>query len=124
MAASGVGNLVFKESTMKKKDYLSVPQQNVTPSVKKLGLEGNWILQQDNAPKQSSKIVKEWLLYRTPEVLDHPPQSPDLNPIENLREYVNKKVRERNISYKDDLKAALQDEWIKIPPEFTKKLVE
>ena len=59
----------------------------------------------------------------TPKVLDHLPQFPDLNPIEHLWEYVDKKVRELNISCKDDLEAVLQDEWTKIPPEFPKKLV-
>ena len=67
--------------------------------------------------------MKEWLLYRTPNVHDHPPHSPDLNPVEHLWEYVDK-VREKNISCKYDLKAASQDEWIKIPHDFTKKLVE
>ena len=101
---------------MKKEDYVSILQQNVTPSVEKF--------QQDNDSKHSFKIVKEWLLYRMPKVHGHPPQSSDLNPIEQLWEYVNKKVREFNISCKDDIKAVLQGEWTKIEPEFTKKLVE
>ena len=41
MAASGIFNLVFIESTMKKEDYLSILQQNINPSVEKLGLRGN-----------------------------------------------------------------------------------
>ena len=41
-AASGVGNMVFIESTMQKKDNLSILQQNVTPSVEKVGLGGNY----------------------------------------------------------------------------------
>ena len=103
---------------MKKEDYLSILQQNVTSRVEKLGLGGSWIFQQDNNPKHSLKIVKECFHYRTLKALDHSLQSPDINPIEH------KKVRERNISCKDDLKAALQDEWDKISPEFIKKLVE
>ena len=58
-AALGVGNLIFIESTMKKEDYLSILHQNVTPSLEKLGLRANLIFQEDNAPKHSSKIVKE-----------------------------------------------------------------
>lgn len=124
MAASGVGNLVFIESTMKKEDYLNILKTHVAPSVHKLGLSQSWIFQQDNDPKHSSRIVKEWLLYRTPKTLDHPPQSPDLNPIEHLWEHLDKKIRERRISCKDDLKIALQDEWSKISPDFTKTLVD
>ena len=76
---------------MKKQDYLSILQQNVTFSGEKLGLEGNWIFQQDNDPKQFSKIVKEWLLYRKPKVFHNPHTL-------MLWEYVDKKVRELNIS--------------------------
>ena len=64
------------------------------------------------------------MLYRTPKVLGNSPQSPDLNPIEHLWEYVEKNLRELNISCKDDIKTALQDEETKIPPEFTRRLME
>lgn len=46
MAASDVGNLVFIESAMNKLDYLSILKNNVAPSIEKLGLSVNWILQQ------------------------------------------------------------------------------
>ena len=59
IAASGVGNFVLTVLTMKKEDYRSILQRNV----EKFGLEGNWIFQQYNDPKHSSKIVKELLLY-------------------------------------------------------------
>ena len=41
-AASGVGNLQFMEPTTENEDYLSILQQNVTPSIEKLSLDGNW----------------------------------------------------------------------------------
>ena len=121
--SSGVGKLVFIESTMKKEDYVKILQENVGPSVQKLGLQQNWIFQQDNDPKHTSKIVKEWLLYKTPKTLDHPPQSPDLNPIEHLWEHLDHKIWQRQISSKDVLKAVIYDEWNKITPKITKKLV-
>ena len=123
MAAAGVGNLVFIESTMDKIGYLNILKENVGPSVEKLGLSRTWIFQHDNDPKHTSKIVKEWLLYRTPKTLDHPPQSPDLNPIEHLWAYLDKKVRQRTVSNKEELKKTILEEWQKIPIELTKKLV-
>ena len=101
---------MFIESTMKKEDYLKILLQNVGPSVQKLGLQQNWIFHQDNDSKHTSKIVKEWLLYKTPKTLDHPPQSADLNPIEHLWEHLDQKIRQGQISSKDDLKAVIQDE--------------
>lgn len=124
MVASGVGNLVFIESTMNKFDYLNILKANVVPSIEKLGLSRNWIFQQDNDPKHKSKIVSEWLLYRTPKTLDHPPQSPDLNPIEHLWEHLDRKIRMRTISSKEDLKKTLMDEWTKISSEVTQNLAE
>ena len=44
----------------------------------------DWIFQQDNDPKHKSKLVQEFKKMRKVKLLDHPAQSPDLNPIENL----------------------------------------
>src|SRR5689334_14053502 len=41
-------------------------------------------LQQDNDPKHTSRLAKEWIKRKKIPVLEFPPQSPDLNPIENL----------------------------------------
>uniref|UniRef100_A0A1X7U137 Tc1-like transposase DDE domain-containing protein n=1 Tax=Amphimedon queenslandica TaxID=400682 RepID=A0A1X7U137_AMPQE len=41
-------------------------------------------LMQDNDPKHSSKKVKEWLEANKINWWKTPPESPDLNPIENL----------------------------------------
>jgi transposase len=38
----------------------------------------------DNAPCHTSRLVKEFLAQESIQVLKWPPQSPDLNPIENL----------------------------------------
>ena len=38
----------------------------------------------DNAPIHTAAIIQEWLLEHGIEVMDWPPYSPDLNPIENL----------------------------------------
>lgn len=124
MAASGVGNLVFIESTMNKLDYLNILQNNLHASVEKLGLESTWIFQQDNDPKHTSKVVKEWMLSHVPKQLDHPPQSPDLNPIEHLWEYLDRQIRKRTIRNKSMLKSVLMDEWAKITSEVTGNLVQ
>lgn len=123
MSAAGTGNLVFIESTMNSKDYLAILQNNLLPSVQKLGLTSPWVFQQDNDPKHTAKIVKEWLLYRTPKQLNSPPQSPDLNPIEHLWEVLDRNIRKRPITSKQGLRAALTEEWAKISPDVTKNLV-
>lgn len=123
MGANGVGNLVFIEGKMDRMVYLNILQQNLPETAKKLNLNSSYLLVQDNDPKHTSRIVKEWLLYKVKKVLPHPPQSPDLNPIEHLWAYMEKKLRERAVTSKNELKLALQDIWDSIPSSLTEKLV-
>ena len=51
------------------------------------------------------------------EIKDWPPQSPDLNPIENLWKTLGMKVMERNPTNREDLWVKLQEEWSKISIE-------
>ncbi|GFX90233.1 transposable element Tcb2 transposase [Trichonephila clavipes] len=53
-------------------------------SAKKLSMENTFIFRQDNDPKHTAIVTKTWLLYYAPRRLETSPQSPDLNPIENL----------------------------------------
>lgn len=123
MGCNGVGNLVFIDTTMDKNKYLQILRENLKASALKIGLKDDFLLVQDNDPKHSSRIVKEWLLYNVKSTLPHPPQSPDLNPIEHLWDYLGKRVRESKITNKNQLKALILEEWNKISPEVTSKLV-
>lgn len=79
--------------------------------------------EQDNDPKHTAVDVKLWILYNTKH-FPTPPQSPDLNPIENLWAYLEEKIREHLISSKTTLKQVLPEEWDKIRIEKCRKLVE
>ena len=57
------------------------------------------------------------------EIMDWPPQSPDLNPIENLWKTLGVKVMERNPTNTEDLWVKLQEEWCKISIEYCQKLI-
>ena len=44
----------------------------------------NFVFAQDNASCHKSNTIMSWFSKNGIQLLDHPPQSPDLNPIENL----------------------------------------
>lgn len=117
VAASRVGNLVFVEGNMNRFQYKSILEQNLQPSVDKLCLGASWIFQQDNDPKHTAQIVKDWLLYYAPRQLYSPPQSPDLNIIEHVWEILDRKIRKHAISGAPMLKEKLQEEWQNITDE-------
>lgn len=123
VAASGVGKLVFIEGNMDRYQYKSILEQNLKTSVDILNLGQSWIFQQDNDPKHTAQIVKDWLLYHAPRQLHTPPQSPDLNIIEHVWEILQRKIRKYNITSAPMLREKLHEEWQKITPAELENLV-
>lgn len=121
---NGVGTLHFIEGNMNKYMYLDILKQHLKSSAEKMGLGNTFTFYQDNDPKPTSYLVKEWLLYNCPKLMKLPPQSPDLNIIENLWAKLETEIRKHNISNKEDLQNALREEWSKITPEYIRHLVE
>ena len=68
------------------------------------------IFQQDNAPCHVSKAAKDHLRRRGINLLDWPPSSPDINPIENWA-IVKCRVKSRVPIDKRELIAKLIDVW-------------
>ena len=57
-------------------------------------------------------------------VLDWPSQKPDLNPIENLWDELERHVQQKNAPSKHQKFEILKEEWAKIDLDILKKLVE
>ncbi|GFW56349.1 transposable element Tcb1 transposase [Trichonephila clavipes] len=123
IAANGVGTLCFIDGIMTARTYIDILRHNLQSSAQKLGLGTSFVFQQDNDPKHTANLTREWLLYNSPRQLKTPPQSPDINPIENLWHKLDVEVRKHKISFKDELKRVLLQEWHKIPNSTTKTLV-
>lgn len=123
VSAHGVGNLVFIDGILNSGRYLELLQANLRQSAAAMGILQTFKYYEDNDPKHRARIVQEWQLYRCPKVIHPPPQSPDLNIIENLWDELDRRVHQTPVSSKAALKERLEAEWMKFDQEYIRKLV-
>lgn len=105
---SGVGNIAHIEGMMTAEKYIDILCKNLEESILKLGLENSFIFQQDNDPKHTAKVSTKFFKDCEIKLLEWLPQYPDLNPIENLWNYLDDKVNKTNASNKTNYFEALQ----------------
>jgi len=93
--------------------YVNILRMHL-PEIENL-LGDEWRFQQDNDPKHTSRLAKNFLQNNTPEVIDWPSNSPDLNLIENLWSIVKRNVEKKMPKNTDDLRRFMIQEWDDIP---------
>ena len=128
MSKDGIGTIQIVQGNTDASQYKDILAENLPASLRKLGDNmGKIIFQQDDDPKQTSKIAKEHFASVGVQVLSGwPPQSPDLNPIENLWGQQKAKLGEvepppANIG---ELVDRSREMWETISPAYCRTLVE
>jgi hypothetical protein len=84
------------------------------------------IFQHDNDPKHKARSVQEWLNEQPFDVLEWPPQSPDLNPIEHLWALLKRRLNQYKTppSGMLELWVRIEAEWEKISTDQCVRLIE
>jgi transposase len=121
---NGTGNLEVIDGKMTARVYKDILERNVFESARKLGIEHNFIWQQDNDPKHTATIVKKWFNENRVQLLQWCAQSPDFNPIEHLWKALDNSVPKSERRNKNTFIAALKKEWSKLDTNLMKKLVD
>ncbi|CAK9820308.1 Transposable element Tcb1 transposase [Anthophora plagiata] len=119
-----VGQLIKIDGIMTADTYIDILRENLEVSLTQLGLENSFILQQDNDPKHTAKKTKKFFTSNHIKLLDWPPQSPDLNPIENLWSILDRNVNKTGVTNKNNYFHALQRSWESLDPNHLHNLVE
>ena len=125
-AAHGVGEICRIEGIMVKEIYHDILLEYLEPSVAKLfPAPAEWMFQQDNDPKHTANLIKDFIRDEgIPMLEDWPGQSPDLNPIENLWSIFNTTIANRRCRNLDELFELIKTAWEQLPVDLLRKLVD
>ena len=83
------------------------------------------IFQQDNARPHSARVTREFLNDNNVDVMEWPPYSPDLSPIEHLWDQLKSAIAQRQPAPRNrrELVEAVHEEWDRIPQFRISRLV-
>ena len=94
-----------------KNSYLQIMKETLLPYGKTFYGE-NWSFVQDNAPSHKAKIVVKYLKENVPgKLLEHPPKSPDMNPIEHIWSILKSEIEIKMPQTREDLLKAIETAW-------------
>ena len=119
-----LGDIEIIENSIDSKKYVEILHNNLLPKLSEMLNHGDVYFQQDNAPCHKSKFTMNWLNDKGILTIDWPPQSPDLNPIEHLWDFLKRKVAKKNCSSLKCLRKCIEKIWKEeIPDDLIKNLI-
>ncbi|KAE9322548.1 hypothetical protein PF008_g17568 [Phytophthora fragariae] len=123
ISADGVDTMHFCEKNVDGEYYRGLLQKEIPITRQLLGLPTPTNFVQDNAPAHRAKATKTFVKQIGLHDLRHPPQSPDLNPIENVWAIMKRELNRQPASSIEDLKVKLLDIWVNISDDVIRKFV-
>ena len=123
MSYNGVGSIEFIEDSLDNIRYKRILKRNLKKNSERL-IEGDFYFMQDNCRVHTEKSVLDWLCENDFKLLDWPPKSPDMNPIENLFSIIKDHLQKFEFSKKSDLKEKIKEIWYSIETDICNHLVD
>lgn len=120
---NGVGRFHRIHGIMDRFLYRQILIHQMRPSGREL-IGENFVLAQDNDPKHTSRICRNYLNNQGIQFITWPAQSPDLNPIENVWSELNRRARKRKCNTEEQLYDVLHEEWQRLDANYLQKLIE
>lgn len=127
MGWDGVGRLAEVEGRMNADQYVDILEENLLPSLDEFETPTeDLIFQQDNDPKHTSKKAQKWIKDNNIPLLDWPPQSPDISPIEHLWHHIKMELCKYPTHAKGvwEIWERVAEVWNDIPVEVVRNLIE
>lgn len=123
ISSKGATRVVIFTGIMNAPRYAQILEASLVPFLRKYYPKGHR-LQQDNDPKHRSKYVENFFKTQNIKWWKTPPESPDLNPIENvwgsLKQFLRSTYKPSNL---EQLKAGIQQFWLTLTPTVCSKYI-
>jgi len=103
--------------------YVDILHHNLLETARHFFPNEMWWFQQDNASQHTSKLASRWFHNHGVNLIDFPPYSPDLNPIENLWGILKSRIENRLVHTIDEIERVLREEWEAFEPVFLSKFI-
>ena len=112
------------DQKMNSNGYIQLLEQNLFSNIDNDSIS-SYKLWQDNVSIHVSKKSKKFIIDHGIEILNVPPNSPDINPIENLQSIITKRIYSNGKSYNNlsDLRDSILKEWNELNSEISNNLV-
>ena len=118
----GASRIILFGGIMNATRYTAILEQGLLPLLKKFPISHRF--QQDNDPKHTSHYAQEYFRRKGINWWRTPPESPDLNPIENvwgsMKTYLRTECKPKNLC---ELKNGILSFWRKMTPDTCKKYI-
>ena len=85
----GKSQLVFIDGTMNQYVYMDIIRDNLLPFARAT-FQDNFVLIQDNAPPHRARRTMQLMAEEEVEVMEWPPMSPDMHPIEHVKGHIGR----------------------------------
>ena len=120
--ARGVGQAEIFVGEFNAARYVDILQHNLLQTALHFYPHEAWWFQQDNAPQHTSRLAHRWFHNNGVNLLDFPPYSPDLNPIENLWGILKARVETHLARTTEEVERVLKKEWEALNTELLSSL--
>jgi transposase len=111
LCAEGLGHAELYAGSLDSTRHRDILRHSLIKSFRQFYPAGPWVFQQDNVRFHTTPETVTFLHERGVTLLEWPPWSPDLNPIENLWNVLKARVYARFPQTMEEMEAVIREEW-------------